>query len=58
MFVVCLDFVVIYLLTGRPLVAAGFMIISNLYTTVGYFLHERAWARIEWGLTTRAARES
>ena len=54
----CLDFVVIYLLTGRPLVAAGFMIISNLYTTVGYFLHERAWARIEWGLTTRAARES
>ncbi len=47
--IVCLDFLVIYLLTGRTTVALGFMIISNLYTTVGYFLHERIWARIAWG---------
>lgn len=53
--VVCLDFTVIYLLTGKVAAAAGFMLISNLYTTVGYFLHERLWARIRWGLQPPAA---
>ena len=49
-FIICLDFVVIYLLTGKATVAAGFMLVSNIYTTVGYVLHERLWARIRWGL--------
>jgi uncharacterized membrane protein len=49
-FIVCLDFVVIYLLTGKATVAAGFMVVSNIYTTVGYILHERMWARIGWGI--------
>jgi len=48
--IVCLDFVAIYLLTGRVMTAAAFMIVSNIYTTVGYFLHERMWARIKWGM--------
>ena len=48
--IVCLDFLVIYLLTGQVRTAAGFMIISNIYTTVAYFFHERLWARIRWGL--------
>lgn len=48
--IIVLDFVVIYLLTGKVATAAGFMIISNIYTTVAYFLHERVWARIRWGL--------
>jgi uncharacterized membrane protein len=26
------------------------MIASNIYTTLGYFLHERVWARIKWGI--------
>ena len=30
--------------------AAGFMIISNIYTTVAYFLHERVWSGVKWGL--------
>jgi uncharacterized membrane protein len=47
--IVVLDFVAIYVLTGRPRVALGFMIVSNVYTTVAYFVHERVWARIEWG---------
>lgn len=46
--IVALDFTVIYLMTGKPEVAVGFMIVSNIYTTVGY-LHERIWARIAWG---------
>lgn len=48
--IVCLDFLVIYLLTGKVMTAAVFMIISNIYTTVAYFLHERFWARIKWGI--------
>lgn len=48
-FIVCLDFLAIYLFTGKIEVALGFMIVSNVYTTVGYFLHERLWARIRWG---------
>jgi len=47
--IVCLDFVVIYLLTGKVMTAAAFMIVSNIYTTVAYLLHERAWAGIMWG---------
>jgi len=48
--IVCLDFLVIYLLTGKVMTAAAFMIVSNIYTTVAYFLHERAWAGVTWGL--------
>ncbi len=48
--IVILDFSVIYLLTHRIDVALGFMIISNIYTTVAYFLHERVWNRIRWGI--------
>jgi uncharacterized membrane protein len=39
---------VIYLLTGKAAMAAGFMIVSNIYTTFGYFIHERVWAGIKW----------
>jgi len=52
--ILCLDFIVIYVLTRKAEIAAGFMIVSNVYTTVGYFLHERLWAGIQWGLTTTA----
>lgn len=48
--IVCLDFAAIYLLTGKVMTAAAFMIVSNIYTTVGYFLHERVWAGIKWGM--------
>lgn len=47
--IVCLDFLAVFLLTGKVEAAAGFMIVSNIYTTVCYFLHERAWNRIKWG---------
>ena len=51
--IVCLDFIVVYLLTGKIVVAAVFMIVSNIYTTVAYFLHERVWAGITWGMEPR-----
>ena len=48
--IMCLDFVTIYLFTGALHVAVGFMIISNIYTSISYLLHERLWARIQWGI--------
>ena len=47
--IICLDFLVIYLFTHKLDVALGFMIVSNIYTTVAYVFHERLWARIRWG---------
>jgi len=48
--IMCLDFIAIYVLTGLTRIALGFMIVSNIYTTIGYFLHERAWSHIHWGI--------
>jgi len=47
--VLTLDFSVIYLFTRRLEVAAGFTIVSNVYTTLAYFFHERIWDEIRWG---------
>jgi uncharacterized membrane protein len=47
--ILILDFVAIYLFTGKIKVALGFMIVSNIYTTIGYFFHERIWDKIKWG---------
>ena len=53
--ILCLDFLAIYLFTHKVDVALGFMIVSNIYTTVGYFVHERIWARIKWGAAPTAS---
>jgi len=44
-----MDFTAIYLFTGQVKVALVFMVVSNIYATVGYFLHERIWDKILWG---------
>lgn len=46
----CLDFGTIYLFTGALSVAVGFMVASNVYTTIAYFAHERLWSRVKWGI--------
>jgi len=48
--VMILDFIAIYLFTGTARIAVGFVVVSNIYTTIGYFLHERAWEHIHWGI--------
>jgi uncharacterized membrane protein len=50
--IMCMDFATIYLFTGALRVAIGFMIVSNIYTTIAYFVHERLWARLKWGIDT------
>jgi uncharacterized membrane protein len=47
--IIVLDFSAIYVLTGKVDVALGFMVISNIYTTAAYFIHERIWNKIKWG---------
>jgi len=47
--ILILDFTAIYLLTGRPEIALGFMLISNIYTSIAYYAHERIWNRTNWG---------
>ena len=52
--IVIMDFSVIYLLTRKIMTAVGFMVISNIYTTIAYFIHERIWNKIQWGLQRKA----
>jgi uncharacterized membrane protein len=47
--IVVLDVTVIYLLTGRLDVAVGFTIVSNVYASIAYYVHERIWNKIGWG---------
>jgi len=47
--ILILDFATIYLFTGKIKVALGFTIVSNVYTTICYFFHERVWDKITWG---------
>jgi uncharacterized membrane protein len=49
--IMILDFSTIYLLTGKVKIAVGFMVASNVYTTIAYFVHERIWDRFKWGKT-------
>lgn len=49
--IIFLDITVIYLMTGRLDIALGFMIVSNVYTSVAYYFHEGIWNKISWGKT-------
>jgi uncharacterized membrane protein len=47
--VVVADFAAVYLFTSRVEIALAFVVVSNIYTSVLYFLHERFWDRVAWG---------
>lgn len=47
--IMSLDFLTIYLFTGAARIALGFMIASNVYTSIAYVIHERLWSRVKWG---------
>lgn len=47
--IILLDLAAVYLLTERVEIALGFMIVSNVYTSVAYYFHERIWNSINWG---------
>ena len=43
------DSTVAYLFTHNIALSAGIVLFVNLYSTMLYYLHERAWARVRWG---------
>lgn len=47
--IMSLDFLTIYILTGAAGISLGFVIVSNVYTTLAYIVHERIWAHVPWG---------
>lgn len=53
--IIILDFATVYIFTGKVNIALGFMLVSNVYTTVTYFLYERLWDRIKWGKQVRVS---
>ncbi len=48
--VLMVDFTIVITITHRYDVAIGFVILSNITSTAIYFLHERLWNNIKWGL--------
>lgn len=53
--IIALDLAVLYLFTGNIGVTVGFTIISNVYTALAYYGHERLWQRVRWGVTGGAS---
>lgn len=53
-FIMILDFTFLYIFTHKIEIAIGFMIASNIYTTGGYYIHERIWNRIKWGINLKS----
>src|SRR3972149_2989004 len=53
--ILILDFTATFLLTGRIEVALAFMIVSNFYTSIAYYFHERIWNRTNCGKKGRSA---
>lgn len=47
--VLTIDFSVIILITKRYDLALGVVLISSLFHTILYFIHERIWNNIYWG---------
>jgi uncharacterized membrane protein len=43
-------FVIGYLITGRLLVAGSIVGVEVITKTALYYLHERGWARLQWGV--------
>lgn len=43
------DGLIIYAITKEVFLAIGIIIFSNISSTIIYYVHERAWNRIEWG---------
>jgi len=41
---------IVYLLTKEPLITLGFGVIEVIAKITFYYLHERAWHKISWGM--------
>ncbi len=55
--IIILDFIAVYLLSGKVSIAIGYTVISNIYTSIAYYLHERIWSKIKWGTIPHVSQE-
>jgi len=46
---ITIDSFVAYYFTRSVALSAGIVIFVDTYSTIVYYLHERAWAHIHWG---------
>lgn len=44
------DTIITYALTHRYDITIGFVVFTNVASTLIYYFHERAWAHVRWGL--------
>lgn len=49
--IIIADFIFFYLVTHKLFLSFWIMVISNLYTALGYYFYERLWNHIGWGRT-------
>jgi len=49
--IVLCDSIIIYALTKKVATTIAITILTNIASTIVYFLHERFWNRIRWGKT-------
>ena len=42
-----ITFIMVYLFTGKVIIASGAMVIEALVKMLAYYLHERAWERFD-----------
>jgi uncharacterized membrane protein len=47
--IVIADTTIVLILTHRYDLAIGFVVLTNIASTILYYLHERVWAHIHWG---------
>jgi len=47
--VISSDLTLIYLLTHKIETTVAIVVVSNIASTIWYYLHERVWNRIGWG---------
>ena len=43
------DFIIVFLVTHQFGVALSLVTLTNIGSTIIYFIHERTWSRVGWG---------
>ncbi len=51
--IIIADFIVFFVITGRYMVTLELVVISNIVSTILYFLHERVWNLVPFGKSIR-----
>lgn len=49
MIIIVADVIVIYLITKKVSITVTLTVVTNIVSTILYFLHERLWDHIKWG---------